>query len=164
LQRVLASLPGYLYGASKDGLYVHLFHPSTVETKLAKLTQTTRYPWDGEVTIRVEPAASQTFALYVRIPQWSAKTAVEINGSPVKGVAGGSYLKLHRTWKTGDTVRLRLDTAPRLTAANLRVRDNIGKVAVERGPLVYCMEAVDQTAPIWETAITSGPFEEETSS
>lgn len=146
LQRVLSSLPGYLYGFSDDGVYVHLYHSSTLDHSGVKLVTRTEYPWKGDISIRFE--AATTKALYVRIPAWSANSRV--NG---KSAQPGQYLKLAGPWKAGDTVSLQLDVSARTTAAHPRVRDNVGKVAIERGPLVYCAEGVDQTLPLWDTEI-----------
>jgi DUF1680 family protein len=108
------------------------------------------------VDIRIDAAPAHAFALQLRIPAWSEKTVVEVNGKALEGAASGRYLEVRRAWKAGDAVRLRLDVRPRLTMANAAVRDNAGKVAVERGPLVYCMEGIDQASPMWETALWTG--------
>ncbi|MDZ4802420.1 MAG: glycoside hydrolase family 127 protein [Bryobacteraceae bacterium] len=160
LERVLASLPGYMYGTSKDGVLVHLYHSSDVEAKLwdgstVKLRQETKYPWDGDVAITVGTA--KEFALSLRVPAWAGGAVVEVNGKALPERARPeSYYRISRAWATGDTVRLRLEMKPRFTSANPRVRDNIGKVALERGPLVYCLEGVDQKVPFWEAAVIPG--------
>lgn len=149
LERVLASLPGYLYGTSKDGLYVHLYHSSELNWKLVdgapiRVQQETDYPWAGIVTLKVSPESSKEFTLHLRIPAWSRTTKVMVNGQAMQGVKPGTYLPVTRKWAAGDTVRLEFDLRVRHTRSDFRVRDNIGKVAVERGPLVYCMEGLDQ--------------------
>ncbi len=150
LERVLASLPGYLYGSSAEGIYVHLYHSSRLEWRLeqdgtpVRLTQTTRYPWSGDVEIAVEPAMPHEFTVFLRIPGWSRAPRVEVNGDSDFGVGPGRYVPVRRRWAPGDRVRLVLDMRPRVTAANTRVTDDSGKVAVERGPLVYCLEGLDQ--------------------
>jgi len=162
LERIFASLPGYLYGASKDGLWVHLYHASELNWRLrdgsaVKLSQATAYPWEGDVTLTVRPEQARDFALFLRIPEWASGVVPEVNGKALAERArAGSYYRIQRTWNPGDTVRLRFDMKPRLTRADYRVRDNIGKVAVERGPLVYCLEGVDQPAgaAFWESALS----------
>jgi DUF1680 family protein len=150
LERTFASLPGYLYGTSPTGVYVNFYHPSTLDWHLEngvglKLSQETKYPWDDSVTVTVTPARASEFIVYMRIPRWSRTAQLSVNGEPVSGaIKPGAYFEIHRRWQAGDRVRLRLDMAPRLSAANPRVRENVGKVAVERGPLVYCMEQTDQ--------------------
>lgn len=166
LERILASLPGYFYSTSKDGVWVHLFDNAAMKWKLEdgtplKMSQQTRYPWDGKVTITVTPATEKAFTVFVRKPSWSASTRLEVAGMAVASpVLQKGYFAIHRTWKPGDQVTLQLDMAPRLTAANPLVRDDIGKVAVERGPLVYAAEGLDQPAGTtvfdWQLAISPG--------
>jgi DUF1680 family protein len=152
LERVLASLPGYFYSTSREGLYVHLYDNSELDWKLedgtpVRLTQTTRYPWEGEIEMAVRPQRPHTFTLFLRIPGWTRSAAVLVNGQPAaEKPRPGTYLAIRREWRPGDTVRLALDMTPRLTAANPLVRENTGRVAVERGPLVYAMEGLDQPA------------------
>ncbi|MBL8210934.1 MAG: glycoside hydrolase family 127 protein [Bryobacterales bacterium] len=150
LQRIMASLPGYQYSTSKDGLWVHLYHGSAMDWKLEdgtplRVVQKTEYPWKGTVDLAVSPHAARAFVLHLRVPEWAPKATLTINGTPWTGnLQAGAYAAIRRTWKPGDAVRLTLDVTPRLTQANFRVRENIGKVAVERGPLLYCMEGLDQ--------------------
>lgn len=144
LERILASLPGYMYGTSDEGVYVHLYHTSEFEGAGVKLSQTTRYPWEGEVEIRVDPAETREFTVFVRIPGWSRSARVNVNGAAVQGAAAGAYLPVRRRWQAGDRIALSFDMRARVMAANPRISDDRGKVAVERGPLVYCVEGVDQ--------------------
>jgi hypothetical protein len=149
LERILGSLPGYMYGVSNDGVYVHLYHDSALDWRLAdgtglKLSQTTKYPWDSAVEIAVDPARDAEFTLFVRIPGWSQTAKVSANGQAISGVKSGEYLPIRRRWKQGDRVRLEFAMQPEFIAANPRVSDDIGKVAIQRGPLIYCMEGLDQ--------------------
>ncbi|MBI4166363.1 MAG: glycoside hydrolase family 127 protein, partial [Acidobacteria bacterium] len=149
LQRIFASLPGYLYSTSAEGLYVQMFHNSSLDWRLEngtpiKVTQESKYPWEGDVTITVSPAAASDFTLFVRIPAWADGANVAVNGKPAPGVAKqGEYFAIKRNWKAGDKVELSLPMTPHLILANERVRENVGRVAVERGPLVYCLEQHD---------------------
>lgn len=150
LQRILASLPGYFYSTSKDGLWVHLYHSSNMNWKLEdgtpiQVEQKTEYPWKGTIDLTVKPGSAREFSLRLRVPEWSDKTILTVNGkawSPA--VRTGQYVEIKRQWAPGDSVRLVLDIKPRMTQSNLRVRENIGKIALERGPLLYCMEGLDQ--------------------
>jgi uncharacterized protein len=152
LQRILASLPGYFYSTSKDGVHVHLFDNSTLNWQLEngtpiRITQSTTYPRTGSVELTVSPEKASEFALYVRRPAWAAEGArVRVAGSTPNVPVENGYFVIRRTWKPGDRVTLELPMTPRLTASNPYVRENLGKVAVERGPLVYCMEGIDQPA------------------
>lgn len=149
LERTFASLPGYFYSTSKDGLYVHLYDNSQLDWHLEdgtglKVVQKTNYPWDGTVEISVTPAKATEFTFYLRVPAWSDGTQVSINGKPVSGATPGQYLALQRRWLSGDVINLKFSMAPQVIEANPRVVDDYGRVAVQRGPLVYCLEQVDQ--------------------
>jgi DUF1680 family protein len=161
LERLLAQLPGYFYSTSRDGLYVHLYDNNELAWKLEDRTalravQKTRYPWDGAVDLTLEPAAAKEFTLYLRIPGWSKATQISVNGKPASERAmPGTYLALKRQWKPGDTVHLAFDMRPHVIASNPLVEENYGRAAVQRGPLVYCMEQIDQSGatPLSETAL-----------
>jgi len=149
LERTFASLPGYFYSTSKDGLYLHLYGNSQLDGKLQDGTplgvvQKTDYPWDGAVEISVSPANPVEFTLYLRIPGWSNGTRVAVNGATVSGATPGQYLALKRKWKSGDLVRLEFEMKPQVIQADHRVVEAFGRVAVQRGPLVYCLEQMDQ--------------------
>jgi DUF1680 family protein len=149
LERTFASLPGYFYSTNKDGIYVHLYDNSQLDWRLEsgialKIAQKTNYPWDGAVAITVAPAKPTDFTFYVRIPGWSEGTQVKINGSPASGAIPGQYLAMQRHWSPGDVVSLKFNMAPQVIAANVRVVDDYGRAAVQRGPLVYCLEQLDQ--------------------
>ncbi|HEY2544978.1 MAG TPA: beta-L-arabinofuranosidase domain-containing protein [Candidatus Acidoferrum sp.] len=149
LERTFASLPGYFYSTSKDGLYVHLYDNSQLDWHLEdgtglKVVQKTNYPWDGGVEIAVSPAKAAEFTFYVRIPGWSNGTQVLVNGKAVSGVTSGQYLALKRRWSSGDVIHLKFGMTPQVLEADRRVVDDYGRVAVQRGPLVYCLEQLDQ--------------------
>jgi len=149
LERTFASLPGYLYSTNKDGLYVHLYDNSKLDWHLEdgtglQVTQKTNYPWDGSVEIAVAPARPTEFSLFVRIPGWSDGTQVAVNGQAVSGSTPGQYLALRRRWAPGDTVTVKFGMSPQVIEANPRVVDDFGRAAVQRGPLIYCLEQLDQ--------------------
>jgi len=169
LQRTLAALPGYLYATGADGVYVNLYHSSLLDWKLEKggalrIEQTTDYPWNGTVDLKVSPAAPAEFTLFLRIPAWSGTNSLEVNGAAAAAQPAAGWLALRRRWRAGDRVRLVLDPRPRLTVSHPMARENNGKVAVERGPLVYCLEQPDNTADVLGAALKSGgTFREERS-
>jgi uncharacterized protein len=149
LERTLASLPGYFYSTSGDDVYVHLYDNSSLDWHLENGTglaihQKTNYPWDGGVEIAVSPARPTEFTLFVRIPGWTDTTKVAVNGKAVAGAAASHYLPIRRRWTADDTVTLQFNMAPQVLEANAQVTENNGRVAVQRGPLVYCMEQIDQ--------------------
>ena len=149
LERTFGSLPGYFYSTSKDGVYVHLYDNSVLDWHLEngmplKIQQKTNYPWDGEVKLTVDPAHAADFTLYVRIPGWAADASVRVNGRDISEIAAGQYLPIKRQWKAGDTVNLKFPMTAQIVVSNPRVAEDLGRVAVQRGPVIYCMEQVDQ--------------------
>jgi len=149
LERTFASLPGYFYSTSKDGIYVHLFHNSELNWHLEdgtpiKIVQKTEYPWTGEVLFEISPSKPAEFTICLRAPGWSPRVVVAgkiaDNSNPVEG----GYVRIRRRWQAGDKVRLMFAMEPQLTESNARVIENTGRVAVQRGPLVYCLEGLDQ--------------------
>ncbi len=146
--RLLASLPGYLYSRSREGLWVHLYAAGRARLALpggrpVELRQETRYPWEG--TVELEVRGSGSFSLFLRIPDWcAAPPGLQVNGRPWDGGAlPGRYVELRRRWRTGDTVRLDLPLEARRVACHPYVAENAGRVALCRGPLLYCFEGVD---------------------
>ena len=151
LERTFASLPGYFYSTSPQGVYVHFYDNSTMHWKLESgtpitLQQTTQYPWEGTVHISVAPATPEEFTLFVRIPGWSKQNTVKVNGEEVAQVTPGQYLPIRRKWKADDKVELSFDMKPQIIHANPAVADDRGRIALQRGPVVFCMEQLDQSA------------------
>ena len=164
LCRFIPSMPGYIYGVRENNLYVNLFAANTatiaVGGKKVTLQQSTQYPWEGDIAIKVLQNKAKAFNMMVRIPGWAQNEVVPsdlysfsddilsgyevtVNGQPVKGELQNGYLVIHRNWKKGDVVRVHLDMPVRTVVANHRVSDDRGRIAVERGPLVYCAEWAD---------------------
>jgi DUF1680 family protein len=147
--RTLAKLHGWACAVSKEGVWVNLYGGSAVETRLAdgsplKLTQQTDYPWDGKVAITMNPAKAGEFALMLRIPAWAGRAALRVNGKALgQPPAPGRYAAIHRAWSPGDTVELELPMDVRLVEAHPGVASLRGKLAVMRGPVVYCLESPD---------------------
>ena len=164
LERTFASLPGYFYSTSRDGLYLHLYDNSQLDWHLEdgtglKVVQNTKYPWGGMAEINVAPAKPTEFIFYLRIPGWSDGTQVEINGKPVPGATAGQYLALRRRWSSGDVINVKFNMTPQVIEANARVVDDYARVAVQRGPLVYCLEQLDQPAgvPLYDISLDLRP-------
>lgn len=151
IHRTLASLPGYFFTTSEEGLWVHLYDACEALVTLpdrtsVRLELRTRYPWEGTVEIVVTPAAEAEFTVFLRIPAWAEGARVSLPGreSPRETPAfPGDYLPLRRRWKPGDTVRLDLPLPVRLMESHSRVVENRCAAAVMRGPLVYCFEGAD---------------------
>ena len=166
LCRFIPSFPGYMYAVKDRKLYVNLFAGNTatmqVEGKEVVLEQQTNYPWDGDVTMIVKKNNAKDFDLAIRIPGWVTDKPVpselyrfeddvlgsynvKVNGQKVDGELFAGYLLINRTWKKGDVVSIHFDMPVRRVKANHHVVDDRGRVAIERGPLVYCAEGIDNT-------------------
>jgi DUF1680 family protein len=149
---VLASLPGYLYSTSESEIWIHNYVPSSARVDLGEkdevvLRQITRYPNDGDITIRVQCEPGAEFGLRVRLPGWCSQPSIQINGSPVgEPLKAGSYARIHRRWTPGDEVQIGLPMQVRLMESHSRLTSNAGQTAITRGPLVYCIEQADNGA------------------
>jgi DUF1680 family protein len=150
LERVFESLPGYMYATSRDGVYINLYHDSNLAWHLEdgselNLSQATTYPWNGDVKVTVKPAKPAAFTVYLRWPGWANSADVTVNGQPVPALGKrGSFLAVTRTWSAGDVLTITLPMQATPMAANPRVTDDYGRVAIQRGPLVYALEQPDQ--------------------
>ncbi len=157
--RTLASLPGYLYATDDaGGIYVTLYAENDAEIERpgaepVRISQQTNYPWDGTVTLRIDTPGS--FALHLRIPGWVGQApSITVNGQNADvTTTSASFATIERDWRAGDTVELSLTMPVRRIAANPSVTEDGGRVALERGPLVYCVEAVDNGGRDVRTAI-----------
>jgi len=150
VERLFESLPGYFYATSRDGIYVNLYQTSELDWRLEdgtpfKLAQETSYPWAGNVKLTVTVAHPTGFTLYVRWPSWAESADIQVNGRPISAPGKrGSYLPISRNWNSGDSVTLDFPMQPTVLVANPRVSDEYGRVALQRGPLVYALEQIDQ--------------------
>ena len=164
LCRFIPSFPGYMYAVKDNQLYVNLFAGNTatiqVSGKDVTLSQQTNYPWDGDITLKIEKTKAKAFEMMIRIPGWVDKQPVPsdlyrfsddvlgsytimVNGQSVNGQLVNGYLSVNRQWKKGDVVTIHFDMPVRTVKANMHVTDDRGRIAVERGPLVYCAEGAD---------------------
>ena len=170
--RFMPSLPGYAYAYNPGGLFVNLFVSggATVEMgdDTVRMTQQTRYPWEGDVKIMVEPetqGARKVFAVCIRIPGWTQespvpsdlylhsdlgpkdweqrKVTIKVNGEPVALEIVNGYVRIQRAWEVGDIIELNLPMPVRRVRSHRKVKANRGRIALQRGPVVYCFEGVD---------------------
>jgi uncharacterized protein len=151
--RTLASLGGYAYAVSDDALWVNLYIQGSVKAKVAavpvELEVITAYPWDGKITLRPKLASPTRFELRLRKPAWCESPALSVNGQTVSAPkAENGYIVLPAEWQTGDRVELDLPMPVQRVAANPNVKADQGQLALQRGPLVYCLEACDQSEPL----------------
>jgi hypothetical protein len=166
--RLLASLPGYAYAVGDDGAFVNLYASSRATLALpsgerVELRQETDYPWSGDVTIHVDEAPGDEFALNLRVPFWADEADAQlfvndVDATELLGGAPGYYRAVKRAWKAGDTVRLVLPMPVEHIESHPHVTSNRGRIALQRGPLVYCIEHADNPgADAWDLALPDDP-------
>lgn len=165
IARLIAYVPGMIYARGAGGVYVNLYAASRAVVELeggcVELTQRTRYPWDGLVEVEVRPKGVDEFSLFLRAPGWSKPARVEVNGKGFGTAQPGFYFEVKRRWVEGDVVRVRFDMDPTLVEAHPRVTCNTGRVTIKRGPLVYCLEQVDNQHDVWDVKIVPGTLKAE---
>ena len=146
LARLIASLGKYLWSEDEGTVYSHLFIGSEVETRYGRISMTSGYPWEGKAEYTIHDGGS--FALAIHVPQHTEKLCIQINGEAAACITDNGYFRVQRDWQPGDCVSVTFDMPVRRIHANPRVRDAAGKVALARGPLVYCVESVDHDAAL----------------
>lgn len=145
IMRTIASLAGYVATRTDTGIQLHQYLPATITTPSASLVLTTRYPLDGAVAITITETGDPEWTLSLRVPDWCQGAGVAVNGTPLAvSVDARGYLRITRRWLPGDEVALTMPMLPRLTVAHPSVDAVRGAVAIERGPVVYCLESPDQ--------------------
>lgn len=174
LCRLIPSVPGYVYATDQNAIYANLFIGNTSDIdfngKKVTLVQTTNYPWEGQVDITIDPAETNDFDLKIRIPGWSenkpvpsdlyyytdtraGKVKISINGMPYSFDQEKGYAVVKHEWKKGDKVSISFPMEARKVLTNQAVKTNNGLVAVERGPLVYCAEFVDNNGEVFNLSM-----------
>lgn len=149
LVRTIAKASAWAYSRTDDGVAVNLFGTNQLDTHLAdgsplRLTQTTDYPWEGRIVIRIEQCEAKPFELLVRIPGWADKADLRVNGKPVSvAVEPGTYARLERQWRGGDQITLDLPMPVKTMEGDPRIEEVRNQVAIKRGPIVYCIESPD---------------------
>jgi hypothetical protein len=162
--RFLPSLAGSIYAHRDDALYVNLFVGGQATARVANtavhLRQETRYPWQGNVKISLQPERAAEFTLHVRVPGWAQNRPVpgdlyrylrqrreqptlKLNGQPLALEVQKGFARVRRAWEAGDVLELDLPMPARRVLCHPKVAENVGKIALERGPIVYCFEGVD---------------------
>lgn len=146
--RTVMSVGSYAYSSSEDSLNIHLFVGSDVIADIKgsciKIKADSEYVNRGYIRYELHMDAPTEFSLNIRIPGWSRNTSVVVNGQPCDlGRVNNGYLQIHRCFKNNDVVELNVDMKPQVYRSRTDIRSNAGKIAVKRGPFVYCMESVD---------------------
>jgi DUF1680 family protein len=146
--RLVMGLPGFVASVTSGEVWLHLYADATVDLEVPeagrmRVRVTTRYPWDGHVTLDVLDAPSVPVVIRLRVPSWTHGAWVEVAHIRHLPIEPGTYAPIVRTWRSGDRIDVHLPMAPRLVLSHPRVATNAGQVALVRGPIVYCLEAVD---------------------
>lgn len=163
IARLIASLGGYLYAQTESDLWVNLYVESRAKLSLAGreavLQVRTNYPWDGTIEVQVVEGAPLEFGLHLRIPDWCAQPRLTLNGKPLPLEIQKGYAVVRRLWQPEDRLALELPMTPLFMEAHPRVEADRWQVAIQRGPLVYCLEEIDQSAPLERMAVdTTSPL------
>jgi DUF1680 family protein len=174
VMRFIPSVPGYIYAYRDDSLYVNLFIAGSARVKMNKtdveINQVTDYPWDGKVIVKIDPETSGRFAVNLRIPGWASgkpvpsdlyrylkdnqqQVKLKLNGEPISVNMNKGFAVIEREWSRGDVVELDLPMPVRKVVANEKVKDDLNKVALTRGPIVYCAEWVDNDNKVLDLVI-----------
>ncbi len=147
--RMLASLGGYIYSQGKSEARINLFVDSSAEMKVGKqnvqIQQATKYPWNGKVKVTVRPERPAEFTLSIRIPAWCRSASLSVNGKSISASRNKKkgFARIKREWRPGDRVELDLPMPVERIEASPKVRQTCGRVALQRGPIVYCLEEAD---------------------
>ncbi len=170
IARLVSSLGDYIYGYSDKGIWVNLFIGSNTTAKIGKaevpINMETNYPWDGNIKLTVQPKTKTKFAMHLRIPGWAQGEAVpgdlfvfedksktdftvSLNGKPVVYKLENGYAIIERDWKKGDVIELNLPMDVKRIVSRPEVKQDVERVAIQRGPLVYCVEGVDNNNQAW---------------
>ncbi|MDQ3811234.1 MAG: glycoside hydrolase family 127 protein [Chloroflexota bacterium] len=168
VMRTLASLAHYFASTDERGMQIHQYANATMTVRLesggsVRLTMSTNYPWDGRITLGVDETPDQPWELALRVPGWAPSATLAINGEQATPPQPSTYAGLERTWRVGDRVELTLEMRPRLIAANPWLEGSRRYLAIQRGPLVYCLEQVDQHCGLFDLELDTSAALEPTS-
>jgi len=160
IARLIASLGSYFYTTKPGELAVHLYGANQAELLLGdvpvSVEQQTAYPWDGDIALTVNPAKTAHFKLHLRIPGWSRSAEISVNGEILTPAVVKGYVTIERDWAPGDVVRIAFPMPVERLYANPQVSEDAGRVALKRGPVVYCLEEVDNGLPVQQLRLLAG--------
>ena len=147
VSRLVASIGGYFLSTRQDGVAFHLYGGIEAQVAIAGTTvavrETSDYPWSGEIRIEIDPETPTAFDVKLRVPDWAKGAAATVNGEPVPLAVTRGYATVRRLWSKGDVVAFDLPMPAERLYAHPRVRMDVGRVALRRGPLIYCVEEAD---------------------
>ncbi len=152
LCRFLPVMGSYLYSVGTNEFMINIYAAGEAEFTLGtgrvKLQVESNYPWDGDISIRLQEAAAGKFTLGLRVPAWSPEITVKVNGQVSNNTTENGYLKISREWRKGDEIEVKLAMPVTALHSHQEVSCNSGRIALQRGPLVYCLESIDNKAPL----------------
>ncbi|MBX7257246.1 MAG: glycoside hydrolase family 127 protein [Candidatus Hydrogenedentes bacterium] len=159
--KLMGALPGYIYSADDTGVYVNLFVGSRVEVRIQDMPliihQRTVYPWNGKSALEFTAVAPVDCEVRVRVPGWSEGTHCSVNDRPINNLKiDNGFARIRGTWQTGDRITIEVPLPVRQVFANPRVEANVGRAAIMRGPVVYCVESADNAVPVKELVLSAG--------
>lgn len=147
ISRFLPSVGNYVYATSEKALWINLYMSSettvSVQNTSVQVIQETNYPWEGKVQMTINPQSEKSFAVRLHLPDWCKKYTLKVNDKEVKATEDAGYLVMDRSWKPGDKLVFDMAMPVEVIASDPRVKANTGKRAIQRGPLVYCLEEID---------------------
>ena len=175
IARLIASLGDYIYAKSADAIYINLYVGSNTSIPIANgevgIKMETNYPWEGAVSLQVDPAKPAAFAVKMRIPQWAYSRfnspgnlykgisvglpaySVLLNGKEVTYKEENGYIVIDRKWSKGDKIALNLGMGVSMMSARPELKQDSGRIAIQRGPLVYCVEGADNNGKAWNIIV-----------
>ena len=157
--RFVPQVGGYFYAATDDSLWVNLYAANRATVSMAGQTvnicQEGDFPWDGHIKLTIEPTTPSDFRLYLRQPDWSPQVDLRVNSDRLRDQPANKngYFELARIWQPGDTVEIDFNMSTQRIVTNPQVKSNLGKVALRRGPMIYCLEAIDNEGSVRDIAL-----------
>ncbi len=174
ISRLIASLGNYVYGKSENGIWVNLFVNSNTRIPIGKnlvdIRTETDYPWDGHIAVKVDPVSRQKFTIFIRVPGWAQGKAspgdlyvfsnfhwsnivFKVNGKAEATKMENGYVSIEREWLKGDVVEFELPMQVLKIKATDSLKNDVGRVAIQRGPIVYCVEGADNQGQVWNIIV-----------
>ena len=180
--RLVTSVGNYIYGKSNDGIWVNLFVASNTTIKIGNtdvpVKMETNYPWDGKVKLTIDPKKKASFKLYLRLPEWSKETAspgnlyyplgapangesnfahppITVNGHTAQYKIENGYAVIERNWQKDDKIGVIFDMTPKAIVAKKDIKMDADRIALQRGPLIYCVETADNKEGVWNLILPS---------
>jgi len=157
IARTITSIPGYMYSVSSEGIWVHLYTSNVTEFNISGskivIEEKTDYPWNSLIEFKV--SGNARFKFFLRKPGWNKEFSLSINGEKPQMTLERGYIGIDREWKDGDIVRLELQMKPEFLESHPKIKDNVGRVAIRRGPVIYCVEGADNPwGDVWDLEIS----------